>query len=677
MESLSSMDSLGSMDSMESMDSLDSLDNPKAIINNINNPVFVNEVESGLVRSSSQSVLPLRPNLPKELFKKQQNEQNLVKHVMNHILKNSRINNTEEYSKTQNYALKNSNLINSPTCTNFQKYNHSSESSNVSSDTIENSSNVNNSLLKESKAKDSKMNYVNQELDNTFINNYLNESNVSSNRKITDRKELPNNSRNSIDNSIEITDYRILTQKEKENSSELFHLKLQYEQCSCKLGDCDIMNEYFKTNDIAKKESTVDTNKVFNTKVKLLSRSSNFKTVEIDLKNKYYLGRNNDENYPNFILFNSLVVSRHHAELFVENDKYYIRDIGSNGGTFINSKRISKAGCQSEGVIVIPGDIIQLGQDYIENDKDKDLDECVYKSVMFEILPIEMSDQKETIEEILENCDINNYNRASIVRAQSDMHLSKRVSKELNIYNDIVDDQNTKMRGKTKELYDSKLLDESTQYQLALYEKTKNLNIDEYSNINSHLLDNINKECLQYFFVIYSDKKKISKIQILNNNTECIFEISLKDWLNKYMNFDEDNKGKMHITDKRDEYSPTSSIKVYKCGDRVNIQAENYQLGFIEKIFDMKYIVKTPEQSDNAIKFCFTGDFEQQNWLCIIKFKDTRKQRCIGEAKGKQLIEKSTKHRKWVISVQMETGNYSQLLLTAAAYIIATTGPYY
>ena len=113
------------------------------------------------------------------------------------------------------------------------------------------------------------------------------------------------------------------------------------------------------------------------------------------------------------------------------------------------------------------------------------------------------------------------------------MHLSKRVSKELNIYNDIVDDQNTKMRGKTKELYDSKLLDESTQYQLALYEKTKNLNIDEYSNINSHLLDNINKECLQYFFVIYSDKKKISKIQILNNNTECIFEISLKDWLNK------------------------------------------------------------------------------------------------------------------------------------------------
>ncbi|OUM65479.1 hypothetical protein PIROE2DRAFT_21960, partial [Piromyces sp. E2] len=64
------------------------------------------------------------------------------------------------------------------------------------------------------------------------------------------------------------------------------------------------------------------------------------------------------------IVFNSLVVSRHHAEIFIKNNKFYIVDVGSNGGTFINGKRISKPGQKSEAVQVTPGDIIQLGQDY-------------------------------------------------------------------------------------------------------------------------------------------------------------------------------------------------------------------------------------------------------------------------------------------------------------------------
>jgi len=131
----------------------------------------------------------------------------------------------------------------------------------------------------------------------------------------------------------------------------------------------------------------------------------------------------------------------------------------------------------------------------------------------------------------------------------------------------------------------------------------------------------------------------------------------------------------MHITDKREEFSPTSSIKVNKVGDVVNILAESYQFGFIQKVSDMKYIIETP--GDKSPQFVLTGDFEQHNWLCITKFKDSRKQRCIGEAKGKQLVEKSTKQRKWVVSIQLETGNYSQLLLSAVTYIIAITGPYY
>jgi len=140
--------------------------------------------------------------------------------------------------------------------------------------------------------------------------------------------------------------------------------------------------------------------------------------------------------------------------------------------------------------------------------------------------------RRETIDKILDVYDLSNINSDSIIRTQSDIQLNKRISSNLIDDNIINNNQSTKMIGKTKELYDSDLLDESTQYQLNLYEKTKDLN-DEYSNINSHLLDNVKKECLQFFFVVYSDKKKLNKIQILNYNTECIFEITLKDWLNK------------------------------------------------------------------------------------------------------------------------------------------------
>lgn len=143
--------------------------------------------------------------------------------------------------------------------------------------------------------------------------------------------------------------------------------------------------------------------------------------------------------------------------------------------------------------------------------------------------------RKRAIESIINVYSIDDDDDNELNRVQSDSIInSKRTSIECDNYNNIINNNNIKIkREKTRELYDSKLIDESTKYQLELYEKTKNLN-DEDSNVNSHLLDSLKEEvCLQFFFVIYSDKKKLNRIQILNENTECIFEISLKDWLNK------------------------------------------------------------------------------------------------------------------------------------------------
>jgi len=295
--------------------------NPKSILYN---HVLVGESESGMVRSSSQSVLPLRPSLPQELLKKQQNEQKLVKHIMNQILKNSRLN-IEECSKNLNHTFNDSNLVNSPTCTNFQEYKLSSESTYTSD-----SNDTNNSLLKEIKTNNSEKKHIPHEPDSTFININLNESNVSGNKNIyiKGRKELSDSSCNSNGtflNSDEYNDDEFSPfQRKKEDSRKLFHMKIQSEKDSNLSETCIINDEdfFFKPDDNANdKSNTIKSDEPINTNVKLISRSCNFQSIDIDLKNKYYIGRNNEKKCSNFILCNSLVVSRHHAELFIENNE--------------------------------------------------------------------------------------------------------------------------------------------------------------------------------------------------------------------------------------------------------------------------------------------------------------------------------------------------------------------
>ncbi|KAI8379451.1 SMAD/FHA domain-containing protein, partial [Radiomyces spectabilis] len=75
------------------------------------------------------------------------------------------------------------------------------------------------------------------------------------------------------------------------------------------------------------------------------------------------LGRYSDKKTtPDRLSFKSKVVSRSHAELWMEDGKIYIRDAGSSSGTFVNRARLSRI--NTAGHEIIHGDIIQLGVDY-------------------------------------------------------------------------------------------------------------------------------------------------------------------------------------------------------------------------------------------------------------------------------------------------------------------------
>ncbi|KAJ7088175.1 hypothetical protein C8R44DRAFT_819616 [Mycena epipterygia] len=93
----------------------------------------------------------------------------------------------------------------------------------------------------------------------------------------------------------------------------------------------------------------------------------------------------------NKIAFKSKVVSRAHAEVWVEADptsagggggggvKFFIRDTKSSSGTFLNHVRLSPANTESRAHQIKDGDILQLGVDYQGGAED------IYKSVKIRV----------------------------------------------------------------------------------------------------------------------------------------------------------------------------------------------------------------------------------------------------------------------------------------------------
>ncbi|KAF8876582.1 SMAD/FHA domain-containing protein, partial [Infundibulicybe gibba] len=82
----------------------------------------------------------------------------------------------------------------------------------------------------------------------------------------------------------------------------------------------------------------------------------------------------------NRLAFKSKVVSRAHAEIWVESGgRFMIKDTKSSSGTFLNHVRLSPANTESRPHQLKDGDILQLGVDYQGGAED------IYKSVKIRI----------------------------------------------------------------------------------------------------------------------------------------------------------------------------------------------------------------------------------------------------------------------------------------------------
>ncbi|EPQ51198.1 SMAD/FHA domain-containing protein, partial [Gloeophyllum trabeum ATCC 11539] len=82
----------------------------------------------------------------------------------------------------------------------------------------------------------------------------------------------------------------------------------------------------------------------------------------------------------NKLAFKSKVVSRSHAEIWVEaGGKFFIKDTKSSSGTFLNHVRLSPANSESRPHELKDGDILQLGVDYQGGTED------IYKCVKIRV----------------------------------------------------------------------------------------------------------------------------------------------------------------------------------------------------------------------------------------------------------------------------------------------------
>ncbi|KAG5644431.1 hypothetical protein DXG03_008526 [Asterophora parasitica] len=82
----------------------------------------------------------------------------------------------------------------------------------------------------------------------------------------------------------------------------------------------------------------------------------------------------------NRLAFKSKVVSRAHAEIWVEGPgRFFIKDTKSSSGTFLNHVRLSPANTESKPFLMKDGDVLQLGVDYQGGAED------IYKSVKIRV----------------------------------------------------------------------------------------------------------------------------------------------------------------------------------------------------------------------------------------------------------------------------------------------------
>ncbi|CAG8436807.1 6893_t:CDS:10 [Ambispora gerdemannii] len=160
--------------------------------------------------------------------------------------------------------------------------------------------------------------------------------------------------------------------------------------------------------------------------------------------------------------FDSKVLSRSHAEVWNDRGKVYIKDVKSSNGTFVNNRRLSPEGSESEPEELHDGDILEFGIDILGDDNHT----IMYKKVSAKVLtsgavtidPNNISSGDERGAVVQKNGSlitmINSSLEREIINTQETNRLLKNVKNKIDAFGDRLAEKNVEV--KTEEAAEQK-----------------------------------------------------------------------------------------------------------------------------------------------------------------------------------------------------------------------------
>ena len=98
------------------------------------------------------------------------------------------------------------------------------------------------------------------------------------------------------------------------------------------------------------------------------NNSFHFEDRVLELSSPVRIGRSHkdDKSDSGNAIFDCKVLSRNHATILFDEDKFWIVDTGSSNGTFVNNIRLSKCGEESMVTELFSGDSLRFGSDVVD-----------------------------------------------------------------------------------------------------------------------------------------------------------------------------------------------------------------------------------------------------------------------------------------------------------------------
>jgi hypothetical protein len=364
----------------------------------------------------------------------------------------------------------------------------------------------------------------------------------------------------------------------------------------------------------------------------------------------------------NFYGVTNKVVSRNHIDIWEKDGRYYIKDLGSAAGTYLNGNRLSQAGVQSSAYEIIGEDKLQLGTNYVEDPAQLNQDSslrCFYVKIFVRGAPKiarmptpphshgAMSDNHS-------NSGIDLNNLTHIIKAQiqkESLPNTPPSSISPNVSRPPLSIPMPNAVGTPP--VDSKLQNE-LQKKRELEEKLKDMQLKTSNSLTSL----VQKD--QYVVAVVRQSNKITKISVQASGKD-VFTVNIKAW---------DSNKKLLIQDHRCQFSRTPYLELMpdnKSSNGLKYVIVNHNGGALIATIDKQSEKSALVQGTDGCKYQVVGDLGESYRM----FLDGK---LIAEVMNVENLRNPKQgNLSRILNVNVEKDHNHQLILSAVVIIALIT----